>query len=95
MVTSTRLQGFLGQGMTYNSLFFFPRGKKKKKGTGLSSSGTKHPAATSALRVARRGCLPLGTGAGGAAVPRRTQEALQRSSGALHPPVTHWWLKPG
>lgn len=30
MVTSTRLQGFLGQGMTYNSLFFFPRGKKKK-----------------------------------------------------------------
>lgn len=58
MVTSTRLQGFLGQGMTYNSLFFFPRGKKK--GTGLSSSGTKHPAATSALRVARRGCLPLG-----------------------------------
>lgn len=30
MVTSTRLQGFLGQGMTYNSLFFFPRGKKKR-----------------------------------------------------------------
>lgn len=88
MVTSTRLQGFLGQGMTYNSLFFFPRGKKK--GTGLSCSGTKHPAATSPLRVARRGCLPFGTGAGGAAVPRRThQEAavlytLLCPSGGLH-----------
>lgn len=28
MVTSTRLNGFLGQGMTYESLFFFPRGNK-------------------------------------------------------------------
>ena len=28
MVTSTCLNGFLGQGMTYKSLFFFPRGKK-------------------------------------------------------------------
>lgn len=28
MVTSTRLNGFLGKGMTYESPFFFPRGKK-------------------------------------------------------------------
>lgn len=39
MVTSTRLQGFLGQGMTYENLFFFPR---EKKGSMLTASGTKH-----------------------------------------------------